>query len=91
MCSSIGVRVRITRVCRDEIDGVPLARFQRGLVYEVDTSLGCYLVASGCAEVVLDGEMLREEEEQHQRRINVSRWRDLSAEVTRRQQRRGGP
>jgi hypothetical protein len=48
------VKLRIVMRPAGEIDGIPLNRFQPGVVYEVDASIGTYLVASGYAQVVMD-------------------------------------
>lgn len=78
------VRVRITRHCRDEIDGVALASFEVGLTYHVSASLGSYLLAIGCAEVILEDEVEQRRDDETQFRVNVRRWREAAAEVTRR-------
>jgi hypothetical protein len=83
------VRVRITRLCRDEIDGVALNRFEVGLIYEVSSSLGSYLIATGCAQLVLDEEVQGRDEEKREFRVNVKRWQQVAAEVSRRRRRRG--
>jgi hypothetical protein len=89
MCSWYRVRVRVTGVCADEVDGVPLSRFEVGLVYDVNASLGSYLIATGCAEAVLDDEVEERTEEERQFRVNMRRWRQVAADVSRRRSRRG--
>jgi hypothetical protein len=44
------MRVRITHRLRGEIDGVPLDRFERGQVYDVNVSIATYLIVIGAAE-----------------------------------------
>ena len=46
------VRVRITEPLRGSIDGIQLRQFQKDRVYEVGSSLGCYLLSIGAAELV---------------------------------------
>ena len=46
------VLLRITRRVSGSIDGIQLGDFAVGLVYEVGTSLGCYLLAERIAEPV---------------------------------------
>lgn len=84
MCCSPGVRVRVTSVCADDLDGVPLSRFEPGLVYEVSASVGSYLIAIGCAEVVLEGEVEERTQDERQFRVNMRRWREVAADVSRR-------
>jgi SLT domain-containing protein len=48
------VRIRITRRPEGEIDGVPLHRFLQGNVYDVNVSIGTYLMVSGFAQAVAD-------------------------------------
>jgi hypothetical protein len=74
-------------VCKDEIDGVPLARFEVGLVYEVSAALASYLLAIGCAEAVLDEELEPRHEEELQFQNNMKRWREVAADVNRRRRR----
>jgi hypothetical protein len=81
------VRVRVTRVCKDEVDGVPLAGFEPGLVYDVSASLGSYLIATGCAVAVLDDEVEERQEEEQQFRVNMRRWREVAADISRRRRR----
>ena len=76
--------VRIIRLCRDEIDGVPLMQFELGMVYDVGASLGTYLVATGCAQAVLDEEAKALPTHDLEFRRSVRRWRDTAADVTRR-------
>ena len=44
------MRVRITRTLNGSIDGIQLSRLSKGQVYDVNTSLGCYLLSEGMAE-----------------------------------------
>ena len=81
------MRVRITRLCHDEVDGVPLMHFVVGVVYEVGASLGTYLVSAGCAEAVLEEEAKRLHTENLQFAQNVKRWRQIAAEFSRRRPR----
>lgn len=48
------VRVRITRQLSGSIDGIQLDAFVPGFVYDVGTSIGCYLMAEHAAEPVAD-------------------------------------
>jgi hypothetical protein len=48
------LRVRITQKLSGSIDGIHLDRFQVGSVYDLGTSLGCYLMAIGAAEPTAD-------------------------------------
>ena len=50
----VKLRVRITEDVTGSIDGIQLDRFRAGFVYDVGTSLGCYLLSVGAAEPVLD-------------------------------------
>jgi hypothetical protein len=50
------VRLRITRALTGSIDGIQLDRFRPGDVYDVATTLACYLLAIGSAEPVGDDE-----------------------------------
>src|SRR5262249_34893284 len=50
------MRLRITRQLRDSIDGIQFSAFRPGYVYEVGTTTGNYLLASGAAEPVEDDE-----------------------------------
>jgi hypothetical protein len=77
------VRVLVVRTCLDEIDGVALEQLEVGLVYDVSASLGSYLVASGCAEPVLEDEVTPAQQESEQLRVNVRRWRDIAADFSR--------
>jgi len=44
------MRVRITRTLTGSIDGIQLSRLSKGLVYDVNTSLACYLLSEEMAE-----------------------------------------
>ena len=46
------MKLRIVRPVSGSIDGIDLNRFDVGSVYEIGTSLGCYLLAMGAAEPV---------------------------------------
>ncbi len=48
------VRIRITRQVSGSIDGIQLRDFVVGFVYDVGTSLGCYLMCERAAEPVSD-------------------------------------
>lgn len=50
------MRVRITKTLAGSIDGIQLARLSRGQVYDVYTSLACYLLSEGMAEPAQDDE-----------------------------------
>ena len=44
------MRLRITRQPSGSIDGIQLRDFVVGSIYEVGTTLGCFLLAEGLAE-----------------------------------------
>jgi hypothetical protein len=44
------MRVRITRALSGSIDGIQLSRLVEGHVYDVNTSLACYLLSEKMAE-----------------------------------------
>ena len=44
------MRVRITKTLTGSIDGIQLSRLSKGQVYDVYTSLACYLLAERIAE-----------------------------------------
>jgi len=44
------MRVRITRTLVGSIDGIQLSRLSKGQVYDVYTSLACYLLSEQMAE-----------------------------------------
>ena len=44
------MRVRITKTLTGSIDGIQLSRLAKGKVYDVYTSLACYLVSEQMAE-----------------------------------------
>ena len=44
------MRVRITQTLTGSIDGIQLSRLSKGQVYDVYTSLACYLLAEQIAE-----------------------------------------
>ena len=44
------MRVRITKDLRGSIDGIQLSRLSQGQVYDVNTSLACYLLSEEMAE-----------------------------------------
>ena len=44
------MRVRITKALRGSIDGIQLSRLVQGQVYDVNTSLACYLLSEEMAE-----------------------------------------
>ena len=48
------MRVRITRPLSGSIDGIQLSRLSKGHVYDVYTSLACYLLTEGMAEPAPD-------------------------------------
>jgi CheY-like chemotaxis protein len=49
VCSGYELKVRITRDLRGKVDGVDLSKYLRGLIYEVGTSIGNYLLCQGWA------------------------------------------
>ena len=44
------MRVRITRALRGSVDGIQLSRLVKGQVYDINTSLACYLLSEEVAE-----------------------------------------
>ena len=50
------MRVRITKTLSGSIDGIQLARLSRGQVYDVNTSLACYLLSDEMAELASSDE-----------------------------------
>jgi hypothetical protein len=50
------MRVRITKTLTGSIDGIQLSRLSKGQVYDVYTSLACYLLSEKMAEPVPEQE-----------------------------------
>jgi hypothetical protein len=50
------MRVRITKALTGSIDGIQLSRLSKGQVYDVYTSLACYLLSEEVAEPALNDE-----------------------------------
>jgi hypothetical protein len=50
------MRVRITKALTGSIDGIQLSRLSKGQVYDINTSLACYLLSEEVAEPALDNE-----------------------------------
>lgn len=50
------MRVRITKALTGNIDGIQLSRLSKGQVYDINTSLACYLLSEEVAEPALDNE-----------------------------------
>ena len=50
------MRVRITKPLSGSIDGIQLSRLSKGHVYDVYTSLACYLLSEEMAEPAPDDE-----------------------------------
>ena len=50
------MRVRITKPLSGSIDGIQLSRLSKGHVYDVYTSLACYLLSEEVAEPAPDDE-----------------------------------
>jgi hypothetical protein len=48
------VRIRIVTRPSGRIDGVPLDRFDPGATYDVNASIGTYLMSAGYAQAVAD-------------------------------------
>jgi hypothetical protein len=48
------MRIRITQPLKGSIDGIQLDGFVPGSLYVVGPTLGCYLLALGAAEPVID-------------------------------------
>jgi hypothetical protein len=53
------MRVRITKALTGSIDGIQLSRLRQGQVYDVNTSLACYLLSEEMAEPATNGEPAR--------------------------------
>lgn len=51
------MRVRITKRLKGSIDGIQLSRLIEGRVYDVQTSLACYLLLEQMAEPASNGEL----------------------------------
>jgi hypothetical protein len=49
-CFAPFMRVRITKTLSGSIDGIQLSRLSKGQVYDVYTSLACYLLSEEMAE-----------------------------------------
>ena len=50
------MRVRITKALTGSIDGIQLSRLSKGQVYDVYTSLACYLLSEEMAEPAVNEE-----------------------------------
>jgi hypothetical protein len=50
------MRVRITKTLAGSIDGIQLSRLSKGHIYDVNTSLACYLLSEEMAEPAGDDE-----------------------------------
>ena len=48
------MRIRIVRRPHGEVDGVALERFEPGEIYDVNVSIGTYLMVGGHAQAVAD-------------------------------------
>lgn len=48
--SRLSMRVRITKALAGSIDGIQLSRLSKGRVYDINTSLACYLLSEEMAE-----------------------------------------
>jgi hypothetical protein len=48
------MRIRIVRRPHGEVDGVALDRFEPGVIYDVNVSIGTYLMVGGYAQAVAD-------------------------------------
>jgi hypothetical protein len=48
------MRIRIVRRPHGEVDGVALGRFELGVIYDVNVSIGTYLMVGGYAQAVAD-------------------------------------
>lgn len=48
------MRLRVTRELDGSVDGIQLSQFRPGYLYDVGTSLACYLLAIGAAEPLAD-------------------------------------
>jgi hypothetical protein len=51
------MRVRITKTLTGSIDGIQLSRLSKGQVYDVYTSLACYLLSEKMAEPAPEHEL----------------------------------
>ena len=50
------MRVRITKTLKGSIDGIQLSRLATGQVYDVNSSLACYLLSEKLAELAQNDE-----------------------------------
>jgi hypothetical protein len=46
------MRVRMTRNCKGEVDGIELKMFKKGCTYDLPTSIATYLVTTASADAV---------------------------------------
>ena len=55
------MRVRITKPLKGSIDGIQLSRLAEGQVYDVNSSLACYLLSEQLAELAQHDESWKRE------------------------------
>jgi hypothetical protein len=55
-CIKVAVRIRILKPMAGVLDGVSLGHLEPGLTYEVEESLGAYLVSTQSAEEIAFGD-----------------------------------
>ena len=87
------MRVRITKTLTGSIDGIRLSRLAKGQVYDVYTSLACYLLSEQMAEPAPEHEPTAALPTEHQKpepadpskRIPLSRA--IAADLARRKKR----
>ena len=65
------MRLKITRALSGSIDGVQLSQFVVGRIYEIDSSVGSFLLSAGAAEV--EEESATEEIDDLERPVRVRR------------------
>ena len=92
------MRVRITKTLTGSIDGIQLSRLSKGQVYDMNTSLACYLLSEGMAESAMsDGATAilpiekRLLQQPVQTRRSIVLPRSLAADRTRKKKRQKSP
>ena len=84
------MRIRIVRRPHGQVDGVDLNRFEPGEIYDVNASIGTYLMVAGRAEPVADTTPARVVplDMTTEIRNRVKQVTDKAAEVSRKKNRR---
>ena len=92
------MRVRITKALTGSIDGIQLSRLSKGHVYDINTSLACYLLSEEVAEPAVNDEpafVLPIERKLFERpvtrRTGIVLPRTLAADRTRKKKRQKNP